>query len=98
MHWEAPWEILRVPPVEHLLPLARIADGDEGVADLVGLGQSALSQHLARLRHAGVVATRRDGQSIYYSIADGEITTVMAALHAAFCATPADDVPPPSRP
>ena len=52
----------------------------------VGLSQSALSQHLARLREAGLVATRRDGQAIHYRLADEATRAIMAALYDTFCA------------
>ncbi|TPE52313.1 winged helix-turn-helix transcriptional regulator [Maribrevibacterium harenarium] len=51
----------------------------------VPLSQSALSQHLAVLRKDGLVATRRDSQTIYYSIADERINEVIATLHRVFC-------------
>ena len=50
-----------------------------------GLSQSALSQHLAKLRDEGVVATRREGQSIYYRIADPHAARVLGALHDIYC-------------
>lgn len=50
------------------------------IADHVVLSQSALSQHLARLRHDRVVATRRQGQAIYYRIADPEVMTVLETV------------------
>lgn len=50
------------------------------LAEHVGLSQSALSQHLARLRADRVVDTRRDGQTIFYRIADGEVMTVLDAV------------------
>ena len=58
----------------------------------VGLGQSALSQHLARLREAGMVATRREGQTIHYRISDPDLEVLMQALYAAFC-QPRQDAP-----
>jgi ArsR family transcriptional regulator len=51
----------------------------------LGLSQSALSQHLAVLREAGAVATRRDGQTIWYRIADPAAVQVIATLAAIFC-------------
>lgn len=48
-----------------------LADKEKNVGELekiIGLSQSALSQHLARLRRDGVVKTRRDAQTIYYSL------------------------------
>jgi DNA-binding transcriptional ArsR family regulator len=52
---------------------------------MIGLSQSALSQHLAVLRRKHVVRTRRSGQSIYYSLASGEAASVMQTLHQQFC-------------
>ncbi|MBM2576290.1 helix-turn-helix transcriptional regulator [Jannaschia sp. Os4] len=65
------------------------ADGEASVGELqavVGLSQSALSQHLARLRAAGMVATRRDGLVIHYRLADDETRALMRALYETFCA------------
>lgn len=50
------------------------------LADAVGLSQSALSQHLAKLRLAGLVTTRRDAQSIYYSSQSAEVARVVKIL------------------
>lgn len=69
--------------------LCRLAEGEASVSELqsvVGISQSALSQHLARLREAGMVATRREAQTIYYSLADPEVRAVMTALYDIFCA------------
>ena len=55
------------------------------LAGAVGLGQSALSQHLARLREDGLVATRRDGQSIRYRIADPRALRLLETLKLTFC-------------
>jgi DNA-binding transcriptional ArsR family regulator len=55
------------------------------LVDDVGLSQSALSQHLAKLRGAGIVATRRDAQTIYYSIASAAAGSVMATLARIYC-------------
>jgi ArsR family transcriptional regulator len=51
----------------------------------LGLSQSALSQHLAVLREAGVVVTRRDAQTIWYRIADPAAVKVIETLAAIFC-------------
>lgn len=53
---------------------------------LVPLSQSALSQHLAVLREKALVKTRREAQAVYYSVADGTVHDVIAALHRNFCA------------
>ena len=47
---------------------------------LIGIGQSALSQHLAKLRGDNIVKTRRKAQTVYYSIASPEIYDVLAGL------------------
>ena len=52
---------------------------------LVGLSQSALSQHLAVLRDQGVVATRRESQTIFYRICDPAAVKVVATLAEIFC-------------
>ena len=53
---------------------------------LVDLSQSALSQHLAVLRDKELVTTRREAQTVYYSVHDGLVHDIIAALHGAFCA------------
>lgn len=53
-----------------------------------GLSQSALSQHLAVLRAEGVVATRRDGQTIHYRLADRRVERLIGTLHELFCKGP----------
>ena len=71
-----------------LLVLCRLGQGEMSVGDLgelVGLSQSALSQHLAKLRADGLVATRREGQTIFYRIADARVGELIAALHGIFC-------------
>ena len=52
----------------------------------VPLSQSALSQHLAKLRKAGFVSTRRESQTIYYELADERVRTVIEDLYTMFCA------------
>ena len=71
-----------------LMILCRLADGEKSVSELqpmIGLSQSALSQHLAVLRRRHLVRTRRDGQSIYYSLASGQAASVINTLHEQFC-------------
>ncbi len=55
------------------------------LAETIGLSQSALSQHLARLRTDGLVATRRDAQAIYYRIVDKRVTKLLKALEFVIC-------------
>jgi ArsR family transcriptional regulator len=71
-----------------LLVLCRLGQGEMAVGELnaaVGLSQSALSQHLAKLRADGLVVTRREGQTIFYRIADARVNALIAALHEIFC-------------
>lgn len=71
-----------------LMILCQLVDREHSVGELqplVGLSQSALSQHLAVLREDGVVATRREGQTIWYRIADPAALKVVATLAEIFC-------------
>lgn len=71
-----------------LMILCQLADGERSVSDLqplIGLSQSALSQHLAVLRRKHLVRTRRDGQLIYYSLSSGQAASIMHTLHDQFC-------------
>ncbi|MFH1600999.1 MAG: metalloregulator ArsR/SmtB family transcription factor [Pseudomonadota bacterium] len=52
---------------------------------LVPLSQSALSQHLAVLREKNLVATRREAQTVFYSVADGTVHDVIEVLHRNLC-------------
>lgn len=58
------------------------------LAEALGVRQSVASQHLALLRKDGLVKTRREGQTIWYALADDRVVTVMEALQSIFC--PAD--------
>lgn len=72
-----------------LMILCQLAEGEKSVGEMeavIGLSQSGLSQHLAVLRRRGIVATRREAQSIYYSLASKEVEEIMAALYRVFCA------------
>lgn len=69
--------------------LCLLAAGERPVGELqalLDLGQSALSQHLAVLREEGLVQTRREAQSILYSLAPGPAAAVMQTLHGIYCA------------
>lgn len=71
-----------------LLILCELNNGERSVSaleEIVGLSQSALSQHLARLREAGIVETRRDAQTIYYSLVDPRVIGLVGALYDLFC-------------
>jgi DNA-binding transcriptional ArsR family regulator len=66
-----------------LAVLALLGRGERSVGELerlTGIGQSAVSQHLARLRAARLVRHRRDGQTIYYSLDERRIAAIIAGL------------------
>jgi DNA-binding transcriptional ArsR family regulator len=68
--------------------LCLLLDGEKTVGDieeLLQLRQSTVSQQLARLREDDLVKVRRDGKSVYYSVARPEVIEVMSALYRAFC-------------
>lgn len=68
---------------QRLLILCRLIDGEASVGDLavhVGLAQSATSQHLAKMRAEGLVATRREAQTIFYRLADPAAVRVLETL------------------
>jgi DNA-binding transcriptional ArsR family regulator len=72
-----------------LMILCQLLEGEKSVGELVrsiGLSQSALSQHLARLRRDRLVSTRRSAQTIYYAIAGAEARALLQTLHALYCA------------
>lgn len=72
-----------------LLVLCYLAEeGEMSVGDLataVGLSQSALSQHLAKLREEGLVATRKEAQTVFYRVCDPKAQQLLALLHDLFC-------------
>src|SRR5512134_1735448 len=68
--------------------LCNLLEGPLSVGELnqrLELSQSALSQHLALLRESGLVDTRREAQTIYYSLPDGPVVRVMALLQDIYC-------------
>ena len=71
-----------------LMVLCILSQGELSVSDLlekVPLGQSALSQHLAVLRRDGLVQTRRQSQTIFYSLADPKASEIIRLLHTMYC-------------
>jgi DNA-binding transcriptional ArsR family regulator len=71
-----------------LMILCLLVDGEKSVSDIeqsLRLRQPAVSQQLARLRADALVEARRDGKSIYYSLARSEVRGIIEALHRAFC-------------
>jgi DNA-binding transcriptional ArsR family regulator len=71
-----------------LLILCALAGGEKSVGELeafLSQRQSTVSQQLARLRLENLVAARRDGATIHYSLASDKVRTMLAAVHQAFC-------------
>ncbi len=71
-----------------LMVLCELGQGERSVSelgDVVGLSQSALSQHLAKLRTARLVSTRRESQTIYYSLADPGVIKIIGTLYEVYC-------------
>ena len=71
-----------------LLILCHLSQGEMSVSQLnerFDLSQSALSQHLALLRKEGLVKTRRESQTIYYSLGSEQATRLIEFLHLEFC-------------
>jgi len=93
-------EILKALSNERrLMILCKLVEWGEAnvgaLAEAVGLSQSALSQHLAKMRDEGFVATRRDAQTIWYRIVDPNIETLLGHLQQLFC--PPDPAKPKAR-
>lgn len=71
-----------------LMILCELGGGERSVGTLqrrIGLGQSALSQHLAVLRRYGLVGTRRDSRTIYYSLGDPVARRIIETLSRVYC-------------
>ena len=80
---------------QRLLILCNLLEGPMSVGELngrVALSQSALSQHLAMLREGGLVETRREAQSIHYSLPPGPVTRVLTLLREMYCAPASGEV------
>ena len=67
----------------HLSASGELSVGE--LADRAGLSQSALSQHLAKLREEGLVATRKEAQTVFYRLCDPRAEQILALLHDLFC-------------
>ncbi len=76
-----------------LMVLSYLSEREHSVnelCELVGISQSALSQHLAKLRRFELVATRRDAQTVYYSIATQEVNSILETLQDLYAAPNGD--------
>lgn len=72
-----------------LMLLCLLSEGERSVGELaeeLGLRQATVSQHLARLRQEGLVGTRRESQTIYYSIVDAAAKSIIKTLYRHYCA------------
>ena len=82
-------EYLKAISHEHrLMILCHLSSGEKSVTELENLlraRQAAVSQQLSRLRQRGLVKTRRDGRTIYYSLADDRATRLIGLMHELFC-------------
>ncbi len=79
---------------DRLLLMCRLSEGELSVGELeeqLGIRQPTLSQQLAVLRENDLVATRRDGKNIFYSVASPQALAVMAVLYQQFCANTSED-------
>jgi DNA-binding transcriptional ArsR family regulator len=78
---------------EHrLLLLCLLAEKERSVGELetlLDMRQPAVSQQLARLRSDGMVATRREGKTIYYSLGNDDVRRVITVIYEVFCKGPA---------
>lgn len=73
-----------------LMILCHLGSGEKSVGELeelLGIRQAAVSQMLARLREEALVKTRRDGKTIYYSLADDRTQQVIGMMYEMFCGT-----------
>ena len=83
-------ELLKALANRHrLLIICQLIDGERSVgqlAEFLGIRDSTVSQHLALLRKDGLVAARRDGQIIWYSISSGPARELVETLYRVYCA------------
>lgn len=73
---------------DRLMVLCHLSSGEKSVGELASLleiPQSPLSQHLARMRKEDLVVTRREAQTIYYSIASDEAAAMVTLMHDLYC-------------
>lgn len=94
-------ELLKALANRHrLLILCQLIEGERSVGELaafLGIRDSGVSQHLALLRKDGVVSARREGQTIWYSIASDEARALVATLYSVFCRPTAAVRPTPRK-
>ena len=89
-------EMLRsVGNEKRLLVLCLLIDAGEmsvgSLMEFIDVSQSALSQHLARMREDGLITYRREAQTLYYRITNPDVERLIATLKAIFCPEPPDE-------
>ncbi len=75
-----------------LMILCELKVAEKSVGELsktIGISQSLVSQHLARMRHESVVSSRRDAQVVYYALSEGAASTLITTVYDIFCQTEA---------
>jgi DNA-binding transcriptional ArsR family regulator len=86
---DAASELLKALANRHrLLILCQLIEGESSVGDLaqfLGIRDSTVSQHLALLRRDGLIAARREGQTIWYSISSAPARALLEALYRVYC-------------
>lgn len=73
---------------KRLMILCHLIKGEKSVgqlADLVGLSQSALSQHLAKMKDLNMVESEKNGQMVYYKISNPEVEAILSTLYLIYC-------------
>ena len=79
---------------DRLMVLCQLKNGEASVGELsrmLNIKQSPLSQHLARMRHEGVVESRRDAQTIYYRLSAEKVAQIVTVLYDLYCANEDDN-------
>ncbi|WP_428033014.1 ArsR/SmtB family transcription factor [Ancylobacter sp.] len=74
---------------DRLMVACALVDGERSVRaleELLGIRQPGLSQQIARLRAARLIAGRKEGKQVFYRLADPRVEAFIATLHALFCA------------
>lgn len=73
---------------DRLLVACALVEGERSVReleDMLGIRQPGLSQQIAELREAGMIAGRKDGKQVFYKLADPRVETFIHTLHGLFC-------------
>lgn len=85
---EAELLLKQLANAHRLMIACQLIDGEKNVSelsDIIGLSQSAISQHLAKMRDGGLVTHERRGQMVYYSLSSMEARALLSVLYFMFC-------------